>query len=260
MKTYSLAATTRAGVKEKLPVLRRAGKIPAVLYGHNIKNETMLLERISFEKVYAEAGTSNLVNLAIDKLTPRRVLISDIQYDPVTDLPIHVDFYQVRMDEEIEAEVEVEYTGISPAVKEEGGVLVKNFDKIKVKCLPGDLPSEITIDVSALKTFDDAIKVADLKLSDKVEILHDKSVVLTTVTPPRSEEELKQLEEEVTEDVEAVEGVKKEEPIEGAEGEEGKEGKEAKAGKDAGKEGAKKEAAKPAAAPEKKSAAKAEKK
>lgn len=256
MKTYSLTATTRAGVKVKLPVLRRAGKIPAVLYGHNIKNETMLLERTSFEKVYAAAGTSNLVDLAIGQQKPRRVLISDIQYDPVTDQPIHVDFYQVRMDEEIEADVEVEYTGISPAVKEEGGVLVKNFDKIKVKCLPGDLPSGVTIDVSKLKTFDDAIKVADLKLSDKVQILHEPNVVLTTVTPPRSEEELKELEEEVTEDVEAVEGVKKEEPAEGVEGEEGKE--TAKEGEK--KEGAKKEEAKPAAAPEKKSAEKKDKK
>lgn len=252
MKTYSLTAKSRARVKDKLPELRRAGKIPAVLYGHGIKNEALLIDRTGFEKVYAAAGTSNLVDLTIEKLKPRRVLISDMQYDPVTDQTIHVDFYQVRMDEKIEAEVEVEYTGISPAVKEESGVLVKNFDKIKVRCLPGDLPSQVTIDISRLKTFDDAIKVSDLKLSDKVEILHDQTVVLTTVTPPRSEEELKQLEEEVTEDVEAVEGVKKEEPVEGE-----AEAKEGEAGKEAGKEGVKKEAAPAtAAAPEKKPAEK----
>lgn len=253
MKTYSLAATTRSGVKEKLPQLRRRGKIPAVLYGHNIKNETMLLERTPFEKVYAEAGTSNLVDLTIDKQKPRRVLVSDIQYDPVSDQVIHVDFYQVRMDEAIEAEVEVEYTGISPAVKEDGGVLVKNFDKIKVKCLPGDLPSKITLDISRLKTFDDAIKISDLKFSDKVEILHDPTVVLTTVTPPRSEEELKQLEEEVTEDVEAVEGVK-EEP------KEGEEAQEEEAGKETPQEGKSKEAVSAAATPEKKPAEKRDKK
>ncbi len=234
MKTYSLAAVTRDNVKTKLPVLRRSGKIPAVLYGHDIKNETLLIDRAAFIKVFAEAGTSNLMDLAIGQEKPRRVLVSDIQYDPLTDKPIHVDFYQVRMDEEIEAEVEVEYVGISPAVKEQGGVLVKNFDKIKVKCLPGDLPSEITIDISGLKTFDDAVKISDLKISDKVQVLHEPNVVLTTVTPPRSEEELKQLEEEVTEDVEAVEGVKKEEPAEG------------EAGKESAKEGEKKEEAKPA--------------
>ncbi len=245
MKTYSLAATMRADTKEKLPVLRRSGRIPAILYGHAIKNESLLVDRVGFEKVFQAAGTSNLLDLTIDKKPARRVLISDIQYDPVTDLPIHVDFYQVRMDEEIEAEVDVEYIGTSPAVKEQGGVLVKNFDKIKVKCLPGDLPSEIKIDISSLKTFDDAVKISDLKLSDKVEILHDQTLVLTTVTPPRTEEELKQLEEEVTEDVEAVEGVKKEEPKEGAE-------------EETGKEGAKKEEPKPAA--EKEPAEKKEKK
>ncbi len=237
MKTYSLAAVSRDNDKTKLPVLRRAGKIPAVLYGHDIKNENLLIDRKAFTKVFTDAGTSNLVDLSIGQEQPRQVLISDIQYDPLTDKPIHVDFYQVRMDEEIEAEVEVEYVGISPAVKEQGGVLVKNLDKIKVECLPGDLPSKITIDISGLKTFDDAVKISDLEISDKVQILHEDNVVLTTVTPPRSEEELKRLEEEVTEDVEAVEGVKKEEPAE--EGEK----------KEAGEEGEKKEKAKPAEKP-----------
>ena len=138
------------------------------------------------------------------------------------------------MDEDIETEVEIEYVEISPAVKEDGGVLVKNFDTIKIKCLPGDLPPKYTVDISDLKTFDDVIKISDLDISTKVEVLEDLGSVLATVAPPRTEEELDALDEEVTEDVDAVEGIKDEEKEEGEEGAEGeaKDGEEKAAGED----------------------------
>ncbi len=125
------------------------------------------------------------------------------------------------MDEEIEATVEIEFTGESPAVKELGGVLVKNIDEVDVKCLPGDLPPKIIVDVGKLKTFDDYIYVKGLKVSDKIELLVDPETVVAMVAPPRSEEELADLDTEVKADVTQVEGVVKEEKP--AEGEESKE-------------------------------------
>lgn len=237
MKTITLNSSIRQAVASGLQPLRRENKIPAVLYGHGQKNLNLVLAGKEFSSVYDQAGYSTLIDLVVDKKPPVKVLIKDIQYHPATDQVLHVDFYKVDMNEKIEAEVELEFTGISPAVKEEGGVLVKDFDTIEVRCLPGDLPSRITVDISSLATFDDAIKIKDLDISDKVEIIPELDQVIATVTPPRSDEELAQLDEAVEEDVEAVEGVKKEEPKEGEEAAEADE-----AGKEAAGEADKKEA------------------
>jgi large subunit ribosomal protein L25 len=156
--------------------------------------------------------------LALDGKDERNVLIKDVQKDVLSGLARHVDFYQVRMDEEIEAEIELVFTGESAAVKELGGILVKNMDAIQVKCLPGDLPPEMEVDITPIKTFDDYIYVKDLPFSEKVEVLVDPETVVAMVSEPRSEEELADLETEVKEDVTKVEGVVKEETL--AEGEE----------------------------------------
>jgi large subunit ribosomal protein L25 len=153
------------------------------------------------------------------------VIIYEIQKDPVTSNYIHADFFQVRMDEEIEKEVELSYIGEAPAVKELGGVLVKSLDEITVKCLPADLPSEIEVDITVLKTFEDHITVKDLKISPKVKFDIDQETVVALVAPPRSEEELEGLSEKVEEDVTKVEGVIKEEKPEEGEDEKKEESK-----------------------------------
>lgn len=231
MESINLKVTTR-DPKVKVKNLRNEGIIPAVLYGREIDNTNLSLDKKTFSKIYRESGSSVLLDLEIDKKEPFTVLIQDIQHDPVTDQIFHVDFYKVKMDEKIETEVELEFEGISPAVKEDGGVLVKNFDELEISCLPADLPKEIIVDISVLKTFDDVIKIKDLNISDKVEVMRDLESVVATVTPPRSEEELEQLDEEVTEDVDAVEGVKDTEPEEAEADSEGAEKTEAEADKE----------------------------
>ncbi|MDI6778270.1 MAG: 50S ribosomal protein L25 [Patescibacteria group bacterium] len=186
-------------------------KIPAVLYGKNIDNISLWVGKKIFQSVYPQVGESTIFKVSVDGKDERNVLIKEVQKDILYGKPIHIDFYQVRMDEEIEATVEVEFIGESPAVKELAGVLVKNVDEIDAKCLPGDLPSKIIVDVSTLKTFEDYIYVKDLKVSDKVELLVDPETVVAMVLPPRSEEELAELDTEVKEDVTQVEGVVKEE-------------------------------------------------
>ncbi|MFC1721425.1 50S ribosomal protein L25 [Patescibacteria group bacterium] len=225
MEAVKLSAIKRAVDKKKVGKLRQKNLIPAVLYGNGIKNIHLSLDNLVFNKVYKDAGSSTLIDLSVDDKEAHKVLIQDVQFHPATDEVLHIDFYQVKMDEEITAEVEITFIGISPAVKDEGGVLVKNFDTIEVKCLPADLPSEIVIDTSKLATFDDVIKVKDLDISDKVEVMREPDRVIATVAPPRSEEELAKLDEEVEEDVEAVEGVKEDEGAEeDAEGEVAEEG------------------------------------
>ena len=154
---------------------------------------------------------------------PTKVIIQDIQRHPLSNAIIHADLHQVKMTEKLRAEIMLHFVGESVAVKELGGVLVKNLDHIKVETLPADLVSEIAVEISSLKTFDDVIHVKDLAVPKGITVLDKEDEVVVLVTPPRSEEELAALEKETVDEkaaVESIEGVK-EEPKEAAEGTEG---------------------------------------
>lgn len=213
MEKVKLAAKAREVFGRKTRSGKKQGLVPAVVYGREVKTQSLWIKALEFAKLLKEAGESTIIELDIDGKDKRNVIIYETQRDPVTSRYIHADFFQVRMDEEIETEVELVYVGEAPAVKELGGVLVKNIDGITVKCLPADLPSEIKVDVSSLKTFDDHIYIKDLEISDKVKIELDPETVVSLVTPPRSEAELESLEGKVEEDVTKVEGVVKESPV-----------------------------------------------
>lgn len=195
--------------------MRREGKIPAVLYGGGIKNQPLLVNYPDFQKAFKEAGRSAILELDIDGKKKANVLIQDVQFDPLTGNFSHADFFQVRMDQKIETEVPLEFTGESEAVAGLGGVLNKSLDAIPVSCLPADLPAKMEVDISVLKTFDDLIKIKDLKIPEGVKTPIDPETVVANVAPPRSEEELAQLEEKVEEDVTKVEGVAEKVPVEG---------------------------------------------
>jgi len=209
---FELKAANRAG--QKVSNLRILGKIPANVYGNDFKNQNIAIETLAFNKVFAGAGESSLINLVIENSEPVKVLVHEVQIDPVTMKAIHIDFYKVNMKEKIKTEIPIKKIGESSAVVDLEGILVTNRDEVEVECLPADLIPEIEVDLSALKTFDDVIKVSNLKVPATIEILDDPEEVVFLVQPPRSEEELAELEEKPEEDVEAVE-------VEGAKPEEG---------------------------------------
>ena len=223
-----IEAKIRKELGKKTKKLRKNNFLPAVLYGHGIKNISLSLNYNSFDKVFSKAGESSLIDLKIDNKNPVKVLVHDIQKNPVTGFYIHVDFYQVKMTEKITTEVELEFIGESKAVKEQGGILVKSLDKVEIECLPKDLIQSIQVDISHLNNFNDMIRIADLKLPAGIEIKEKMDEVVALVQPPRTEEELKRLEEKPEEaKVEEVEEVKakvEEEKIE--EGEKKEEKKE----------------------------------
>jgi large subunit ribosomal protein L25 len=230
--TSNLVLNSTVRIKGEEKAGDNTDSMSCVLYGNKIDNLTLWVKNKDFKNIYERAGESTIIKLKLADGEERNVIIKEVQRDILSNMPIHTDFYQVRMDEEIEAEIELVFIGESPAVKELGGVLVKSIDELSVKCLPGDLPPKIEVDISRLKTFDDYIYIKDLSISDKVEVMDDAETIVAMVSPPRSEEELADLENEVKEDVTKVEGVVKEdEPAEGKEVEkkEGKEDKKIKA-------------------------------
>lgn len=188
---------------------RAAGAVPAVLYGHGIKTESIAVPSQDFGKVFAQAGYTTLVTLKVEK-RDHNVLIREVQWHPLKDQVLHVDFYQVRLDEKVRAKVPLKFTGESAAVKDQGGVLVRSLDALDVEAFPQDLPHDIEVDISALKDFEVTIHVKDLKLPSGVTLFHEQEDVVAVAQPPRSEQELEALSEEATEDVAAVEVVKDE--------------------------------------------------
>lgn len=200
MKEYEkLSAQTRNDIGNKIQTGRNSGLVPCVAYGHESKTHHLWVKSLEFEKVFSKSGGSALVDLVIDDSSqPKKILIHDVQYSPVSGKAIHADFFEVRMNEKIESEVPLEFIGESPAVKALGGVLIKNTMLFPVTCFPMDLPHTISVDISLLKTFDDVICVKNVPLGDKVETTLDPEAIVALVTPPRSEEELQQLQENPT--------------------------------------------------------------
>lgn len=209
--TPELNAKVREVLGRKVKSLRKKGIIPAVIYGLKAKSIPLEIDYSKFEKTFKEAGESTVIKLKIGN-EAKNVLIYDVARDPVSDKFIHIDFYEVRMDKPITTEVPLVFEGEAPAVKNLEGVLVKNITEIEVEALPANLPHEIKVDISALKTFDDLIHIKDLKIPDGVKISVNPEEIVALVSPPRSEEELKALEEEVEEKIEEVEKVGEEVP------------------------------------------------
>ncbi len=223
----TLSAKIRKDFGKKVKTLRKKGILPGVLYGPEINSvksgksdekefrgvKTVLpleLDDKAFEKVYSEAGESSLISLEIDK-NKFLVLIHDLKLDPLTGKPMHVDFYQPKLDEEVEVTVPIIFEGESTAVKDLGGTLVKSISELEIKALPQKLPHEIKIDIGNLKTFEDHIFIKDLKLPEGVKILQEPEEIIASVSPiEKVEEELVKPIEEKVEDVEKAERPEKE--------------------------------------------------
>ncbi len=210
MEILVLDAQVRETLQKKNKQLRSRGFVPAVLYGHDIKNQNLQLQEIQFGKFYGQVGESTLVDLKIADKDPVKVLIHDVQFDPLTNAPMHVDFYQVRMDEKITAKIPLHFVGVALAVKDLGGTLVKNISELEVECLPADLISSLEVDISLLVDFEKDIRVKDLTIPQNLDVKNDVNDTVVLVEAPRTEEELKALDEQVVEDVTAVAAAKEE--------------------------------------------------
>lgn len=197
-------------IGRKVKLLRREGFVPAVIYGRGFDSLPIQVSVKDFEKVYAEAGESSVIYLNLEEKS-YPAIIQDVACDPVSDKFLHVDFYKVRLDEKIKAKIPLNFTGESPAVRDSGGILVKNISEIEVEGFPQNLPHQIDVDISGLTELKSHILVKDLPISNKLEVKAEPEAIVALVQEPISEEELKaQLEAPAAPAPEEVEVVKKE--------------------------------------------------
>lgn len=200
----------------KLDALRGSGEIPAVFYGAGKSSTPISISTIEFKKVWREAGESSAVKVGMTG-GDIDVLIHEVQVDPVTDEPIHVDFLAIDMKKKIKVKVPVVFEGISNAVKSGIGNLVKVLYEIEIEALPADLPHNLIADISKLETLKDQVFVSDIKLPAGVVVINNPSDVVASIVEQVEEKE----EVVVPVDLSAIEvekkGKKEEEGAEGAE-------------------------------------------
>lgn len=189
MKKYQLTVTSREGTgRSASRRLRKAEKIPAILYGKHTKPETLAVNAPEFVKLLKEiAGRAALIELKRDAGATALSFLQEIQRDPITDRYLHVDLQEVKENEKMVISVSVRVTGEAYGVKTEGGVLDTATKRLRIRTLPKDLPDFIEVDVSALK-IGEAIHVSDLKKLAGVEYLDDANqAVVLCVAPPEEE-------------------------------------------------------------------------
>jgi len=185
-----LQATVRKNLGSAHSKKLRAQKlVPAELYGHNIANTHLAINERDFGKVFKEAGESEIVNLVVES-KKHPVLIHDVKTDPLKGEVVHVDFYEVRMDEEIVTHVPIELVNESPAIKEKKGNLNKSISEIEIEALPAKLPKVIEVDISSLNEVGDSIHVKDLSISKDVKIFLDPETVVVSIVDLAKEEEV----------------------------------------------------------------------
>jgi large subunit ribosomal protein L25 len=233
MATVDLRAEFRTVVgKEGAKRLRRAQRIPAVVYGGPRGPISVVVSPHDLMTAL-EAGENVLINLSLTGgEAPRTsvVILKELQRDPVKGRPLHADFQEISMERKIRVEVSVALSGEPVGVKDKGGILEHTLRQLLVECLPLSIPDRIVVDVAALD-IGDALHVRDVTAPEGVRLLDDGARVVASVLAPAAEEVAAPTEEEKPAEPEVVGKKEKEEAEAGAEAKEGKEGKEAKEGK-----------------------------
>jgi large subunit ribosomal protein L25 len=221
MKSVPLKASPRAQKRRgPVKVLRSNGRVPAVIYGRQTTPQTLEISAKEIgDLIHNHASENLLVDLSIesDARAKRLALVQEIQRHPINGKIVHVDFHEVAETEKVTVHVPVETVGEAAGVKNNGGVLEHVLFKLKVRCLPKDLPEQITVDVTSLE-IGKSIHIGEITAPQGVEIMGDKKIPVVSVAAPRAEEEATPAvgEAKAAGDVE-MSKEKKEEGAEGAE-------------------------------------------
>src|SRR5271157_4094998 len=218
MATLELKATKRHIEGKKVQELRRQGITPAHLFGPGVESLAIQCDTPALRNILVDAGHTRLVNLKLGhEHSPRTVMIREVQLDNFKGGVLHVDFYQVKLTENIRVNVPIILIGESAAAKMKGNSLVQELNELTVQCLPANIPSTVEVDVTPLVTADQLVRVKDLPAIKDVNIINDPGVVVARIAVEVIEvvEKPKAVEEgaeAAAEEGEAAEGEKKEAP------------------------------------------------
>jgi large subunit ribosomal protein L25 len=186
MDRIVVKATKRNITGKQVNALRREGKLPAVIYGRHTAPISITLDAHGAALALGKVGSSSLITVDVDG-QEFPALVRERQRDFIRGTLKHVDFLAVSLTENIKAEVRIEVTGVSPAVKDLNAVLVTGLHSLSVECLPTDLPDRVVVDISGLMQVGDGIHVRDIVLSDKVRVLDDPDEMVVVATFAKEE-------------------------------------------------------------------------
>jgi large subunit ribosomal protein L25 len=207
MESIVLNANRRSILGKQVRMLRREGKLPGIIYGHNFEPVAITMDLRDVTRSLAGLAPSALVTVNVDG-EEHMALVREKQRNKISGILMHVDFLAVSLKEKLRSKVYLGLIGVSPAIKTYNALQVVGVDELEVECFPQDLPERIEIDLSGLTEVGDAIHVRDLHVSDKVKILDDPDTMIVLITPPEMEEEA--AEEGTSAEPEVIEKVKKE--------------------------------------------------
>jgi len=192
MEKVVLKATKREVTGKQVKALRRAGQLPAVIYGRHVEPIAISLDAHTTGLVFAKLTSSTLVTIDVEG-TEYAALVREKQRNYIKGVLTHIDFLAVDLTEKIRTKVRLTFVGVSSAVKDYSAVLVHRMDALEVECLPTDLPERITVDVSSLKEIGNSIRVRDIPIPDAERIVVlddvDEIVIIATLAKEEAVEE-----------------------------------------------------------------------
>ena len=176
-------------MKGKLDAVRASGKMPAVFYGPKEASTPVSVSAIEFKKVWKQAGESSVIILKDAAGAEHEALIHEVDVHPLSGLPRHADFYVIEKGKKVQVAVPIIFEGVSSAVKDKAGILVKVRRELEIEAAPRDLPHEIRVDIAALVELTDVIKAKDLKLGAGVELKIGPEEVIASIAEAKEEVE-----------------------------------------------------------------------
>jgi large subunit ribosomal protein L25 len=187
MEEVVLKAQKRDVIGKQVKALRRAGRLPAILYGRSITPIAVTFDYKETSRILPYVTSSQLVVIELEG-EQHHALVREKQLHPVLGSVLHIDFNVVSMTEKLRTAVSIHLVGESPAVKDYEGIIVTTLEELEVECLPKYLPERIDVDIAVLKQIGDVIHVRDILLAEQIEVLTDPGEMVVLVAAPEAEE------------------------------------------------------------------------
>lgn len=211
-----LTANTREIKGKKVRFLRRQGLTPAHIFGHGVDPLPLQCDTVELKKVLAQAGTTGIIGLKLDKAKKaRNVMVREVQKEPRTGELLHVDFYQIRMEEKLKVDVPIVLVGEAPALKLKENFLAHELTNLSIECLPDEVPNRIEVDVSILEEAEQSIHVQDIVLSDSIAVQNHPEQLVAKISTRFIEKEIEAEEAEAELEAEEAEALAEEAAAEG---------------------------------------------